>query len=374
MIARRVLRLPGVDGELVALLGWNAVPGLGPLRLKRILKAAGSARVAAQDPARWHSAAGRGTPRLPSAAELRDLGEVQREAAERHGATALGWGLPDYPARMVAAGEAECFLPAPVLYRVGAAEALDPAECSIAVVGARACTPYGRRQARRFGTVFADAGWTVVSGAARGIDQAAMRGAVEAGGRVLAVLGSPLDRIYPQDANELLREILEAGGAVVSEFPFGSGTRPGNFPRRNRLLAAAGDALLVVQASVHSGTMSTCTHALELGREVYALPGDVDCPVSAGCHELIRNGCGLALSPMQVMDEFLQRSSPVERGLEDPLLVALREGPLRLESLAAACDSSTSAAQQRLVDLELRGLVSRGPGGTYRRSGPSRDD
>ncbi len=352
------------------MLGWNAVPGLGPLRIQRLVAAAGSARAAASAPAQWWKAAGRGAPPPPSANELRALSKDQRAAAARFGAQAYAWGDADYPTRLHPPDVEHSFIPAPIVYVVGDSTLLEKGGRTIGVIGARACTPYGREQAARFASGFADAGATVVSGAARGIDQAAMRAAVQARGKVIAVLGSAFDHLYPKDANTLLATVLEAGGAVVSEFAFGTSTRPGNFPRRNRLLAAASDALLVVQASCRSGTMSTCSYALDYGREVFALPGEVDCPVSAGTHALIRDGCALALSPAEVLHEFERSLPPEALGRADPAWEALAGGPLTSAELAQRLGSTEAALAQKMVDLELRGLVRRHPGGLYHRSGP----
>lgn len=354
-----------------ALLGWNALPGLGPLRIQRLVEAAGSARAAASAPTRWWKAAGRGTPPPPSAHELRVLSQEQRAAAKRFGAQAFAWGDANYPTRLHPPDIERSFVPAPIIFVVGDSTLLGDGGRTIGVIGARACTPYGREQAARFASGFADAGATVVSGAARGIDQAAMRAAVQARGKVVAVLGSAFDHLYPKDANALLTTVLEMGGAVISEFAFGTSTRPGNFPRRNRLLAAASDALLVVQASCRSGTMSTCGYALAYGREVFALPGEVDCPVSAGTHALIRDGCALALSPTEVLHEFERSLPPEALGRADPAWEALADGPLALPELARRLESSEPALAQKMVDLELRGLVRRHPGGLYHRSGPS---
>ena len=146
-----------------------------------------------------------------------------------------------------------------------------------------------------------------------------------------------------------------------------SGTRPGNFPRRNRVLAAASDALLVVQAGRHSGTMSTCAHALGLGRDVCALPGDVDSPVSAGTHRLIQDGAPLVTSPDEMLDLLRAAHPPEAFGREDPLLAALAERDRTPAELAEALGEDAATLRMRLVDLELRGLVRRSGGGAYHR-------
>jgi DNA processing protein len=262
--------------------------------------------------------------------------------------------------------------PPPLLLVQGDPRALDGAELRIGVIGARACTPYGREQAARFGAGLAAHGATVVSGAARGIDSCAMDGAVGATGKVVAVLGCGLDRPYPPDAQPILRRMLEHGGAVVSEFPFGMPPQAGNFPRRNRILAALCHALVVVQATRRSGSMNTVAWALSLGREVYAVPGPVDCAASQGPHLLLRDGAALAEGPLDVLRGTDGRPTEEERGQEPRVLAELERQDAGLARLAEALGQPEDAVLLELVELEMRGRVVRGPGGLYHRCGPGR--
>lgn len=331
------------------LLGLNAWPGFGPRRIAAWLRG---------EP----FAAG---PALPAEQELERLGAGQEAACAAAGARALLAGDPEWPATLAALDH-----PPPVLFVRGDAAALSDRCRRVALVGARACTPYGREQAARFGAGFAAAGATVVSGAARGIDQHGMAGALAAEGRVLAVLGSGLDVPYPPGSEPLLEATVAAGGAVVSEFGFGAGPRAGNFPRRNRVLAGLCEAVVVVQATRRSGTMNTAAWALSLGREVWAVPGPVDSPASQGVHLLLREGAGLADGPAEVLRGLDRAASPEEMGKVSPELEALAGGDLGLAGIAAATGRGEEETLLELLDLELRGLAVRLPSGLYHRCGP----
>jgi DNA processing protein len=196
------------------------------------------------------------------------------EEAARTGVGIVAWGQPGFPSAFGALAD-----PPPVLYVRGSLHADDGV--AAAVVGSRRATDYGLRVARTLGADLARAGVTVVAGLARGIDAAAHRGALEAGGRTVAVLGSGLLEPYPPEHIGLIENIA-ASGAVVSEFPLHAPPRPAHFPQRNRLVAALSLAVVVVEAAERSGALSTARHALDLGREVVAVPGCVDSPVSQG--------------------------------------------------------------------------------------------
>jgi len=178
-----------------------------------------------------------------------------------------------------------------VLYVKGDVAALS--KPGVAIVGTRRATSYGRDQANRFGFGLAERGWCVMSGLALGIDAEAHRGALDAGGTTVGILGSALDKFYPEENRDLAREIVKKGGAVVSEFPFGREPDSQTFPQRNHVVAALARGVLAVEAPVKSGTLITTTLAGDLGRTVMALPGRVDSRSSAGCLALIRDGATL---------------------------------------------------------------------------------
>ncbi len=354
----------GARGVILALNAW---PGVGPARLRRLRAEAGNPLRLGAELERFWERLGPGAGPCPSRADLGLLAEHQEAALARSGAAALLPDEPGWPASLN-----DLAHPPPVLFVAGNPAALADDACRAAVIGARACTPYGREQAERFGAGLACQGVTVISGAARGIDQSAMRGAVGAGGRVIAVLGCGLDRPYPPDAAPLLREIAAAGGAVASEFPFGTPPQAGHFPRRNRILAALARAVIVVQAARRSGSMNTVAWALTLGREVFAVPGPVDCVASQGPHMLLREGAALAESPLDVLRALDGSLTEEERGCEPRVLVQLAGRDLSLGHLAEELGEPEEMLLLELVELEMQGRVVKRPGGIYHRSGPFR--
>ena len=221
----------------------------------------------------------------------------EREALRRIGVSIVPIGSSLYPARLAAISS-----PPPVLYCRGDPGVLDRPQ--IAIVGSRAATRGGRERARTIAGELAQCGLVVTSGLARGIDAAAHRGALDAGGRSVAVLATGPDRIYPRSNAGLARELVEAG-AVVTERAPETPPLPANFPRRNRLISGLSLGVLVVEASLRSGSLITARLAADEGREVFAVPGSVDSPLSRGCHSLIRDGAKLVESVADVLDEIV---------------------------------------------------------------------
>jgi len=243
----------------------------------------------------------------------------------------------------------------------------------VAIVGSRSPTPYGLEQARLFAMSFAAAGVVVVSGLARGIDAAAHAGALDAGGETIAVLGSSVDRPWPR--GEVATRVIEEG-LLLSEHPLGTDPRPHHFPLRNRLISGLSDAVVVIEAAARSGSLITAHWAADQGRDVFALPGRVDQPMSRGTHKLIREGASLVEDPREVLAELYGAPST-----EDPSGEALAEDPqeddiimarlstedLTVDELVAATGIEVRALLNRLVEGELSGLIARAPGGLYRR-------
>lgn len=248
----------------------------------------------------------------------------------------------------------------------------------VAIVGARGPSAYGEAQAARFGRELARAGITVVSGMARGIDQAAHAAALDAGGATLAVLGSAVDRPWPD--GEVARR-LAVSGLLLSEFQPGTDPRPHHFPLRNRLISGLSAGVLVVEAAAASGSLITARWAADQGRLVWALPGRVDHPLSRGAHKLLREGAALVESPEEIMAEVLGPASvgPVPDArpgarpasdLAEPArsILAALEGETRDASeIAERVGLEATAVLAALVELELAGRAARGPGGLYRR-------
>lgn len=348
-------------------LGLNAWPGVGPHRMRRLCEQVGGAwsRLPEVWEQAWRESATRQEPAPPLPAVLA-LGEEQDRACAGHGAQILVAESPAWPRALDALDH-----PPPLLFVRGDVAALTDGAWRVGVIGARACTPYGREQAARFGSGLAASGATVVSGAARGIDQCAMQGAAAAGGRVIAVLGSGMDECYPASAQPLLESCVALGGAVVSEFAFGVRPRAGNFPRRNRILAALSAATVVVQATRRSGSMNTVAWALSLGREVWAVPGPVDSAASQGTHLLLREGASLAEGPAEVLRSLDRRVAPDEMGRDSPVLRALDGKDASLAELAASLGQDEEPILLELLELELQGRTVRLPSGLYHRCGPS---
>ena len=286
---------PGLRDHLALAL----VPGLGPRLTRAVLDHFGSPAAALAASAAQLEAVPQVGPTLARRfADAFRSADVEAEWAEvvGHNVRVILPGDAEYPARLAAIPD-----PPPLVYLRGE---LTPADANaVAVVGSRACTAYGKRMAERIAAGLAAAGWTVVSGLARGIDGAAHRGALQAGGRTVAVLAGGLASIYPPEHADLAERVV-GQGALVSETPMTVDPQPGMFPARNRIISGLARAVVVVEANARSGALITARHALEQGREVFAVPGPVDSPASAGCLLLIRNGARLVRSADDVLEDL----------------------------------------------------------------------
>ncbi len=257
--------------------------------------------------------------------------------------------------------------PPPVVYHRGRLDALDGRV--VAIVGSRAATPYGRSLASSMAADFAAYGAVVVSGLARGVDAAAHRGAIRSGSPTIAVIGSGLAALYPPYHRELAHEIVANQGAVVSEFPPGMTARPHHFPMRNRLVAALADATVVVEAGCKSGALITARLAGELGRHVFALPGDVGRATSVGTNGLIKDGVMLATSAADIADLLGWNMVIAPQGsgqTEDLLVDALAAGGSSIDEVCARTGLASADAAAQLTLLEMQGAVERLAGGAYR--------
>ena len=275
------------------------------------------------------------------------------------------------------------------IYVSGSSEVLSSP--GLAIVGARKATPYGLNCARRFARLAALRGITVVSGGAIGCDQAAHRGALEAGGKTIVVLGCGADVVYPSRARELFEQILWEKGALVSEAPWGSPPSRWGFKRRNRLIAGIAQATLIVEAGLPSGTFSTADATLSQGKEVLAVPGSIFAKESRGANRLIAQGaipiiddesfndalsqvfgltCGFAGSKQSNQQTTMfgdagEVRQAVPRGLEGKVLETLAQQPLRAEALRGICGDDVIEVIRYLSSLELAGLVLRTRDGRY---------
>lgn len=293
-----------------------------------------------------------------------------RRSCRAHGVTALCGCDARYPERLRELADAPAVLH--VLGDVGRFERLLGAEC-VAIVGARRATAYGLAQARRLGRGIAAAGLTVVSGMALGVDSAAHAGALDVDGGTVAVLAGGADRPYPP-SKRLLHGQIAARGAVVSELPPGTRAHRWSFPARNRIIAALGGLTVVVEAGERSGSLITASLALDLGREVGAVPGLVTAPLAAGSNSLIVDGARLVRGPEDVLEALLGPGAPTAAELEREqlrgdlaeLLDKVGGGEDTVAALVAG-GLPLDAALAGLAQLELRGHVQRAAGGRYAR-------
>ena len=300
-----------------------------------------------------------------------------RDVLDHLGAGIVPIGTERYPARLAAIAS-----PPPVLYCRGNPEVLGRPQ--LAVVGARAATRGGRERARAFARTLAECGLVVTSGLARGIDAAAHRGALDAGAPSVAILATGPDRIYPRSNAGLAGELIETG-AVITERAPGTPPRPENFPRRNRLISGLCLGVLVVEASLRSGSLITARLAADEGREVFAIPGSVDNPLSRGCHALIRDGAKLVESVVDVIEELAHpgglQGPPVSSepaasddsadagggsgGSARRVLDAVGHDPVTLDRLVEFTGLTPDRLSSILLSLELDGRLDALPGGRY---------
>jgi DNA processing protein len=252
-------------------------------------------------------------------------------------------------------------------------------DTTVTIVGARRASAYGLRVAEQLAFDLAAAGLTVVSGMALGIDAAAHRGALRAGGATIAVLGNGPDVAYPS-VHRRLYEQIRASGAVISEYPPGTSARKHHFRERNRLMAALGKMAVIVEAALPSGSLITARVALDLGRSVGAVPGHVDARIAAGTNQLLRDGAAVIRDYRDVLDGLFvvgaERYQPAPPSLE-PLLAEVLDlvegGTGTVDQIAVACGIEAGEAAVALARLELLGYVSAGPlGGFERRGGMQR--
>jgi DNA processing protein len=299
---------------------------------------------------------------------------ADREFAARLDAEAVEAGARTAGARLVTPGSDEYpssleDLADPPIVLFVRGKDLDPAQVRVAVVGSRSASPLGRDVARDLGRGLALAGACVVSGAARGIDFASHLGSLDVDGSTIAVLGSGIDVSYPATSRDLIERIATTG-SVVSEYPPGVQAEPHRFPARNRIVVGLSRALVVVEGAERSGSMISVTHALSIGREVFAVPGPVTSPLSQVPHRLIREGATMIRGARDLLldlgydDEALEAGAVSTLSEADRALLAVLAGPLLPEAVAAERGIAVHEAVAVLMRLELKGLV-RSVGGRY---------
>lgn len=260
--------------------------------------------------------------------------------------------------------------PPPLIYVKGRLDLLN--HTAIAVVGSRNATAQGKLTAESFATALSNAGLTIVSGMALGIDAAAHRGGLAGSSSTVAIVGTGLDKVYPARNRDLAHAIAE-NGALISEFPLGTPPLAANFPRRNRLIAGMSRGCLVVEAATGSGSLITARLSNELGKDVFAIPGSIHSTLSKGCHVLIKQGAKLVDDASDILTELnlpLPAGGPASRtraASNHPLLAHLGFDPSEVDTLAGRAGLPVHEVSAALVELELAGSVASLPGGLWQR-------
>jgi DNA processing protein len=364
--------------ELACTLSLLALPMAGPASLSRLLSTAGSAAAALELPDELLQPLGLRPETVVALRALRgrpsDEAVRQRDWLEANGIAVIDLGHPGYPPLL-----ARIQRPPPLLFVRGSAALLTSPQ--LAIVGSRRPTPSGRELAAELALGLSTYGLTITSGLANGIDAAAHGGAIHGSGRSIAVMGTGPDRIYPRANLRLAEELLATGGALLTEFPPGVRPDAPNFPRRNRVISGLSLGVLVVEAALPSGSLSTAQHALDQDREVMAVPGPVRSATSRGCHELLRNGAALVECPEDVIRALGDRFSPaVTPGPPAPVaapaspsdpdqcrvLAALGPDAVSVDHIALRSGLAVARIATALVGLELAGHVEAVPGGYAR--------
>jgi DNA processing protein len=367
---------PPDEADLCSRLQLSLVAGIGPKLQQALLNRFGSAAGVLQaTPTQLREVPGIGGKLSEQIAKAREECDAEAELAlcRAHDITILAPNLAAYPRLLLELPD-----PPGILFVRGAIAPPDGA--ALAIVGSRHATRYGLAQAERLAGALARAGFTIVSGLARGIDAAAHRGALAAGGRTLAVLGSGVLNVYPPEHVELAGEVC-ASGAVLSEAPPRARPLAGAFPQRNRLISGLSLGVIVVEASQQSGALITARHAMEQGREVFAVPGRIDTTTSRGCHALIRDGAKLIESPEDVLDELgpLVQPTPLADGrvIASPAELKLNEvertvlaavgGQTTIDEVVRKSGLATPQVLATISLLEMRRLIRRLGGNTIAR-------
>ncbi len=349
-------------------VGFNIVRGIGPMRFRALLDHFGDLEKAWHADARELKKAGldqRALENLTTGRSTISL-DGEMEKIERQGAKVLTWDDPAYPPRLL-----NIYNPPPVLYVKG--EILSEDQWAVAVVGTRRATVYGKEAARWIAGDLARNRVTIVSGLARGIDSEAHRAALDAGGRTIAVLGSGIDIIYPPESRRLAQAVVERG-ALVSEYAIGTPPEAGNFPPRNRIISGLSLGVVIVEAGERSGALITGDFALEQGREVFAVPGNIFRRKSMGTNKLIQQGAKPVLSVEDVLEELnltmVSKQAEVravvpENETEATLLEYITAEPIHVDEIGEKSGLPIAQVSSTLALMELKGMVRQVGGMNY---------
>jgi DNA processing protein len=349
-------------------IAFNLVKGIGAVRMQTLLDHFGDLETAWQSAPDALLSAGLSARLVERVIQMRstlDLESLMYQI-ETQGFRVLTWEDNDYPRRLLQIDQ-----PPPVIYLNG--ELTEEDDWSVAIVGTRRVTPYGRQITEQIATCLAQNGITVVSGLARGVDAIAHQAALKAGGRTIAVLGSGVDRVYPPEHQALADKIADQG-AVLSDYALGTPPESANFPPRNRIISGLSAAVVVVEAGETSGALITAEFAVEQGREVFAVPGSILAPQSKGPNRLIQQGAHPLLNPRDVL-EALQLESIVEQRtvrkavpadtVEAQLYGVLGPEPLHVDEIRSQTGLPIEKVSATLALMELKGMVRQVGGMNY---------
>jgi DNA processing protein len=352
--------------EVEAWLRFSLIPGLSTSAQRRLLREFGApGAVLAASATQLERIIGRETALACKRGADPERVDATLAWLQKPRNTLITLADVDYPAVLLQIAD-----PPVLLYASGQARCLE--QPALAVVGSRNATPGGFADAMGFARALSDAGLTIVSGLALGIDTAAHRGGLAGASSSIAVLGTGADRVYPGRNRALARQLTE-DGLILSEFPLGTPAIPSNFPRRNRIISGLARGCLVVEAALRSGSLITARQALDQGREVFAIPGSIHSPLSKGCHWLIKQGAKLVESAQDVLEELQITATAATTPLPTPtrdahvLLEALGYDPVDLDLVCTRSGLTPDSASAMLLMLELDGHVGRLPGGKYQR-------
>jgi DNA processing protein len=364
--------------EIKYWLGFNYISGIGPAKIQALLGYYGTLERA------WRA----------TESELRDIGfdaraiqsfdEARRtfdlaqyaQRVESSGAKVITWESPDYPELL-----REIPAAPPLIFVRGQFEPID--RWAVAVVGTRRLTAYGRQITHELVSGLVRNGITIVSGLARGIDAVAHRTALDEGGRTIAVMACGIDKIYPPEHRDMARQIIDGHGVIITDYPLGAEPENTHFPARNRLISGLSLGVLVVEAGEKSGALITSRFALEQNREVFAVPGNVNSPVSVGTNRLIQQGAKLVLRVEDILEELNlrmiadQAEAKVilpESAEEAALISQLSSQPTHIDELGRLTGMPSSLISSTLTIMELKGMVQQVGGMNYvrlRESGPA---
>lgn len=341
------------------------VPGISPLAQRALLDEYKTPQAVLAAPLRDVEArAGRSVALALARGPLEDLVEKTHRWCEDPAHHVIALADARYPKALRTIAD-----PPPVLYAHGCVDLLDAP--SMAVVGSRNATAQGQRDAEAFARELSSVGLCIVSGMALGIDAAAHRGGLASIGSSVAVLGTGIDIVYPK-TNRALAHALAASGCLLSEFPLGTPSVSGNFPRRNRLISGLARGVLVVEAGKPSGSLITARFALEQGREVFAVPGSIHSALSKGCHDLIKQGARLVEHADEILEELrwpvriTPGSQPFIQGAND-FLESMGFAPTSPDQIAQRTGIAAASVAARLSLLEIEGRIAALPGGLFQR-------